>query len=247
MGERGTDVARESAALVLLDDDFSSIVQAVRLGRRIFDNLKKAIGYIVAVHVPIAGMALVPIVSRTQLVLLPEHIAFLELIIDPACSTVYEAQPEEGDVMRRPPRSLGSRLFGRRALATSLVQGLSVLAVVAFIFLFALRAGKGEEEARTLTFATLVIANLALIAANLSWSSGPAGALSSENRALWLVGAGAVASLLAVLYVPALREAFHFSVLHPDDLAAVVLAGLASVAWFWLLDVRTRIQRIRLG
>ena len=111
MGGRGTDVAREAAALVLLDDDFSSIVQAVRLGRRIFDNIKKAMAYIFAIHVPIAGMSLLPVLFDWPLVLLPVHIVFLELIIDPACSIVFEAEPEEADVMQRPPRDPAEPLF----------------------------------------------------------------------------------------------------------------------------------------
>ena len=123
MGGRGTDVAREASALVLLDDDFSSIVQAVRMGRRIFDNLKKAIAYIFAVHVPIAGMSLIPVLFRWPLVLLPVHIVFLELIIDPACSVVFEAEPEEADVMNRPPRRPDAPLFGQRTVILSLLQG----------------------------------------------------------------------------------------------------------------------------
>ncbi len=131
MGGRGTDVAREASSLVLLDDDFTSIVQAVRLGRRIFDNLQKAMAYIFAVHVPIAGMSLLPVLFQWPLALLPVHIVFLELIIDPACSIVFEAEAEEADVMRRPPRDPRARLFGWRTLTLSLAQGLVVLALVA--------------------------------------------------------------------------------------------------------------------
>ena len=114
MGGRGTDVAREAASLVLLDDDFASIVQSVRMGRRIFDHLQKAMTYIVAVHVPIAGMSLIPVIFGWPLVLLPVHILFLELVIDPACSVVFEAEPEEADVMRRRPRNSKESLFGKR-------------------------------------------------------------------------------------------------------------------------------------
>ena len=114
MGQRGTDVARESAALVLLDDDFSSIVKAVKLGRRIFDNLRKAMSYLVAIHIPIAGMSLIPVLFKLPLVLLPIHVAFLHLIIDPACSIVLEAEPAEENVMKRPPRNPKEPLFGRK-------------------------------------------------------------------------------------------------------------------------------------
>ena len=235
MGERGTDVARESASIVLLNDDFFSIVAAVRLGRRIFDNLKKAIGYIFSVHMPIAGLALFPILFNLPLVLLPAHIAFLELIIDPACSTVFEAEPEEKNIMNRSPRNLQERMFGRKNLALSLVQGISMLAGVIAVFLYALYIGKGEVDARTLTFATLVIANLTLIVANLSWSQSLIKTLSSENKALRYVLVGALSGLFLVLYVPALRSMFRFSLLHGDDLLIVFLVGTLSIAWLRLL------------
>jgi P-type Ca2+ transporter type 2C len=116
MGQRGTDVARESAALVLLDDDFSSIVQAVKLGRRVFDNLRKAMAYLLAIHIPIAGMSLIPVLFKLPLVLLPIHVAFLHLIIDPACTIVLEAEPAESTVMQRPPRNPQEPLFGRKTV-----------------------------------------------------------------------------------------------------------------------------------
>ena len=130
MGARGTDVAREAADLVLLDDAFTSIVHAIRLGRRIFDNLKKAMAYVMAVHVPIAGLALVPVMLKWPIVMLPLHVVFLELVIDPSCSIAFEAEPEESDVMERPPRSTNQPLLDRRTLTLSLLQGASVLLVV---------------------------------------------------------------------------------------------------------------------
>ncbi len=240
MGERGTDVARESASIVLLDDDFLSVVAAVRLGRRIFDNLKKAIGYIFSVHMPIAGLAVFPILFNLPLVLLPAHIAFLELIIDPACSTVFEAEPEEKNIMDRPPRNLRERMFGRKNLALSLVQGTSMLAGVIVVFLYALYAGKGEVDARTLTFATLVISNLTLIVANLSWSQSIIKTLFSENKALRYVLVGAISGLLLVLYVPALRNLFRFSLLHGEDLLIVFVVGTLSIVWLRLLKSRIK-------
>ncbi len=238
MGERGTDVARESASIVLLNDDFFSIVAAVRLGRRIFDNLKKAISYIFSVHMPIAGLAMFPILFNLPLVLLPAHIAFLELIIDPACSTVFEAEPEEKNIMNRPPRNLQERMFGRKNLALSLVQGISMLAGVIIVLLYSLHVGKGEVDARTLTFATLVISNLTLIVANLSWSHSMIKTLKSENKALRYVLLGALSGLLLVLYVPALRSLFRFSLLHGDDLLIVFIVGTLSIVWMRLLKSR---------
>jgi len=232
MGERGTDVARESSDLVLLNDDFSSIVQAVRLGRRIFDNLRKAIFYIFAVHVPIAGMSLLPILFKLPLVLLPAHIAFLELIIDPACSTVFESEPEEKAVMQKPPRDLKVPMLGGRSLGLSLLQGLSVLAVIFIVFLFSLYQGKGESEARTMAFSTLVFANLMLISTNLSWTKSIANLMQTKNRAFWFINISTVIGLMLVLYLPFLNNLFHFSILHLNDLLICLLGGIVSLLWF---------------
>jgi Ca2+-transporting ATPase len=237
MGGRGTDVAREAASLVLLDDDFTSIVQAVRLGRRIFDNLKKAMAYIFAVHVPIAGMSLLPVLLNWPLALLPVHIVFLELIIDPACSVVFEAEAEEADVMRRPPRRRDDRLFGTRTLVVSLAQGLAVLMMVMIVFGTALRWGYGEQEARALSFTTLIVANLGLIFANRSWSQTILSRLGSRNYALWCVAGGAAVFLGCALYIPALRGLFKFSVLSVWDVLMCVAFGAASTVWFELLKV----------
>ena len=240
MGGRGTDVAREASALVLLDDDFSSIVQAVRMGRRIFDNLRKAIAYIFAVHVPIAGMSLLPVVFRWPLVLLPVHIVFLELIIDPACSVVFEAEPEEADVMTRPPRRPDAPLFGARTIGISVLQGLSVLVILLGVYFIALKRGQSEEDARALTFTTLIIANLGLIFVNRSWSRTVLATLRSPNTALWWVTGGALLFLGLALYAPFLRQLFRFSVLHPSDAAICIAAGVVSIVWFEAMKLAKR-------
>jgi P-type Ca2+ transporter type 2C len=232
MGGRGTDVAREAASLVLLDDDFTSIVQAIRLGRRIFDNLKKAMAYIFAIHVPIAGLSLVPVLLKWPLALLPVHIVFLELIIDPACSVVFEAEDDEADVMRRPPRGAGQRLFGRRTLVLSLAQGVGVLLAVLLFYWGAMAFGYGDDEARALSFTTLIVANLGLIFVNRSWTESALGRLRARNLALWWVTGGAAAFLACALYVPVLRRVFRFAYLSPFDIALCIGVGLASVLWF---------------
>jgi Ca2+-transporting ATPase len=235
MGQRGTDVAREASAIVLTDDDFSSIVGAVRQGRRAYDNLRKAMAYIIAVHVPIAGMSLIPILADKSwpLVLLPMHIAFLELIIDPACSVVFEAEAEEPGVMQRPPRPATERLFSTRVLAISLLQGASVLAAVFAVYYVSLSTGHAEADVRGLTFAALVIGNLGLILVNRSWSrSAFSGIRRDANTALgWVLG-GAIVFLVMLLTVPPLRALFRFAPFHIVDVIWVVLAGVAGVAWF---------------
>jgi Ca2+-transporting ATPase len=245
MGQRGTDVAREASSLVLLDDDFSSIVSAVRLGRRIFDNLRKAVAYIFAVHTPIIGLTLVPLALRWPLIFSPVHVVFLELIIDPACSVAFEAEPEEKDVMSRKPRRVSEPLFGKRVLGLSVLQGGVVLAILLVIYAISLERGQSEDEARALTFATLIVANLALILTNRSWSRGMVSTFRTPNSALWWVVGGAVVFLAVALYVPPIRDLFRFGVLHPLDLVICLAAGALSVGWFEVLKiVRSRRSRV---
>jgi P-type Ca2+ transporter type 2C len=237
MGNRGTDVAREAAALVLLDDNFSSIVNAIRMGRRIYDNLKKATAYVLAIHVPIAGVTLVPVLLGWPLLLMPVHVLFLELIIDPACSVAFESEPEEARVMARPPRDPKQKLFAGKRVLLSLAQGFTVLSMVLAVYAAFLHFGKDEMEARALAFSTLVIGNLSLIFTNRSWTRTVWQTWRSHNRALWLVTGGAIVTLIIVLYAPALRSLFHFSLLHPDDLLIAGSAGFAGVLWFELMKL----------
>ena len=229
MGGRGTDVARESAALVLLDDNFASIVAAVRMGRRIFDNLKKAMTFIFSVHLPIAGMSLIPVLLNWPLALLPVHILFLELIIDPTCSVVFEMESDEADIMRRKPRRLSDPLFGREMIYIGLVQGVGVLALVAIIYAVVITSGFGAGEARTLAFTTLIIGNLGLIFSNRSHSRSIVQTLRIPNKALWWVTASALGFLALVFSVPALRDVFGFAAIHPADLALCAGVGLISI------------------
>ena len=166
MGGRGTDVAREAAAIVLLDDDFASIIEAIRLGRRIYDNIRKAMAYILAVHVPIAGLSLLPLAFGWPLVFTPIHIVFLEMVIDPVSSIVFEVEPSEAQVMLRPARDPKSPLLSRWLIARTLLQGAVVLLITLAIYLMALGRNMPEPEARALTFVTLVVANFALIFTN---------------------------------------------------------------------------------
>jgi Ca2+-transporting ATPase len=237
MGGRGTDVARESSSLVLLDDDFSFIVQAVRMGRRIYDNIKKAMSYIIAVHIPIAGISVIPILFNWPLILFPVHVVFLELVIDPACSVAFEAEPEESDVMKRPPRNSKEPLFNKRTLMVSMFQGFSVLAILLIVYCITIYRGQGESDARALTFTTLVIANLGLIFTNRSWSRTILGTLRSKNNALWIVVVGALVFLGLVLFIPFLRGLFKFSALHSIDIVICIIAGIVSVLWFEILKV----------
>lgn len=244
MGGRGTDVARESADLVLLDDDFASIVAAIRLGRRVFDNIRKAVSFTFAVHVPIAGLSILPVfVADWPLLLLPVHIVFLEMVINPACAVVFEAETAEGDLMGRPPRDPDERLFSWHGIALSILQGGSALAVCIGIFLYA-RIDHGDDAARALTFTALVASVIAIIITNRSWSRSLIGILRTPNPAQWWVVLGTVGFLALVLLLPMARGLFHFAPLHGLDVAVSVGGGFLCIGWFELLKyVRRRRAR----
>jgi Ca2+-transporting ATPase len=240
MGGRGTDVAREAADLVLLDDDFASIVVAIRLGRRIFDNIRKAIAFTFAVHVPIAGLSILPVFfADWPLLLLPTHIVFLELIIDPSCSLVFEAEEAEANVMKRPPRSPRDRLFSLHTVGFAVLQGLSVLAVCVWVFLI-MHQSHAPEAARALTFVALVTAILVVLLINRSSIFTIVEGLRARNTALWLVLAGAVAILTLVIFSPFGQRIFHFAPIHARDALFSRVAGLVCTLWFEALKLGKR-------
>jgi Ca2+-transporting ATPase len=242
MGGRGTDVAREASSIVLLDDDFGSIVKAIRLGRRIYDNLRKAIGFIVAVHVPIAGLALLPLIFGLPLILGPVHIALLEMVIDPVCTLVFEAEIEEKDIMRRPPRAPEEPLVSRTLMLWSMLQGIFAFALVATIYIMAFRRGMPETESRALAFFSLVTAILALIFVNRSFSASVLTAISRPNRALKFVLLGVIATLAITLMWPVARNLFRFGPLHADDLALTVAAGILVLCILEFLKVAWHVR-----
>jgi Ca2+-transporting ATPase len=227
MGGRGTDVAREAASIVLLDDDFGSIVTTVRLGRRIYDNLRKAMSFILAVHVPIAGLALMPLLFGMPILFSPVHIAFLEMVIDPVCSLVFEAETEEDGIMKRPPRPPAEPLFSVPTMLWSFVQGGLVLGVTGAIYLLSPQYGLAADQVRGLTFAALVLCILALILVDRSLSSSIITAIRRPNRALAVVVPVVACLLAASLLWPPARELFGFGALTPVLLAIPLLAGVS--------------------
>jgi len=233
MGEKGTDVAREASSLVLMDDNFSSIVGAIRMGRRIFDNLQKAFGYIFAIHVPIAGLSLIPILlGNFPLILWPVHIVFLELIIDPACSIIFEAEKEELNIMTRPPRKFTEPFFGANKILFSCLQGVGILIVTLAIYLLGLHLGYEASEVRAMAFTTLIVSNIAVILTNRSWTDNIFRIIFTPNRAvLWVVG-GAIFFLILILNIPYFLHLFQFQRLKLINLIICVLAGLFTIIWF---------------
>jgi Ca2+-transporting ATPase len=219
MGRRGTDVAREAASLVLLDDRFGSLVDAVRAGRRIFVNLQHALGYLFAVHVPIVGVSLLPLLGGPVL-LLPLHVVLLELIIDPACSLVFEAERSPPDLMRRPPRPAGAALFGPQAVARALLVGGAALAAVLLVHLGARRLGLSDEALRLAALSSIVVANLAMLFGFRGGFAAP----GRGNRVFDGLLLGVCLFYGLVLLVPALRQAFGFPARLEEGWAVAVLA-----------------------
>jgi len=248
MGSRGTEVARESSALVLLDDNFSSIEQAIRLGRRIYDNIKKAMSYIISIHIPIAGLALIPVLFNWPLIFFPVHIAFLELIIDPICSIAFEAEAEEKDIMKRKPRKKNEPLFDSKTMVRSVLQGIVVLAITIGIYFYALNNGIHSSEplsvegARTLAFTTLVICNAFLILSLRSPTKTIFETLKEKNPSMWVVLSIAMVLLALAIYHPLVNSIFKFTPLHIIDLGLCITGGLLSVIFFEAIKVFHRVK-----
>jgi Ca2+-transporting ATPase len=244
MGGRGTDVAREASSIVLLDDDFGSIVVAIRLGRRIYDNVRKAMGFIFAVHVPIAGLALLPLVFGLPIIFSPIHIAFLEMVIDPVCSLVFEAETDEENVMSRKPRAPDEPLFSWPLIGWSVLQGGLAFGLVGAIFVTALHHGMPEDEVRALTFFSLVLSIVSLILVNRSFSTSLVAAFRRPNPTLvWILLAVTVILGLSLLW-PAASAMFRFGPLHADDLALTLASGIVVLI---VLEMLKHLWRVRVG
>jgi Ca2+-transporting ATPase len=244
MGFKGTDVAREASSLVLLDDNFASIVAAIRLGRRIFDNMQKAMSYILAIHIPIIGLALLPaFFPKLPLLLLPLHIVFMELIIDPICSVAFESEQEERGVMTRPPRALNERFFGGRNMLRSVLQGALLLTMVLVVYFITITEGHLDGEIRAITFTSLILGNIFLILTDLSRTRSFIAVLAERNYATILILFVAVSLLLAVLFVPQLRTLFSFNFPGYRHFGVSVIGASAMLAIFEL----AKLYRVRRG
>jgi Ca2+-transporting ATPase len=234
MGKRGTDVARESAGVVLLDDNFSSIIHGIRQGRRILDNIQKAALYILAIHVPIAGLAILPVLLNLPLVLLPPQIVFLELIIDPASTLAFDSQ-EEPDIMNRAPRGFDEPLVTMRKIFLSVMQGLIVLAVSFFAYLFALKNNFDLAISQTISFSSLVLGNLSLIILNQINSAKLGELFRIRNKNTLIILFGSVLFLALIIYMPWTQKIFGFAALNMIGVALCFMSFLCSLLGALLL------------
>ncbi len=231
MGEKGSDVAREAAGIVLLKDDLSSIVGGIERGRGIFDNIRKAVAYILAIHIPIAGLSLIPVLLGWPLILLPVHIALLQLVIDPACSIVFEAEPSETNIMSRPPRPPKSPLLSKSIGLSSILQGISIFITIFLIYSVSQNRGLNIATARALAFTTFFTANLALIISNRSFSHSFFQNLVRPNQALKWVALGTLVLVIMILFLPYFSTTLEIRLLSPLMLVITLLLGIICVLW----------------
>lgn len=244
MGLRGTDVARESSSLVLMHDDFSSIVNAIRQGRQIYDNLQKAIIYVIAVHIPIAGSVFLPLILGAPPFLLPLHILFLEMIIDPTCAIVFEGEPPEKDVMSRPPRDLKHKIFSMNNIGLAVAQGLGLMGLVAGTYIMLLYSGQAQAFASTMAYCLLVIGNVLLIVVSRSQNESVIRILRKTNPAQRWIVLLATGGLMLISAVPFLQHRFHFTSI--GTWGFLVLLALSALALLWLeLVKQARMQITR--
>lgn len=241
MGKKGTDVAREAASIVLLDDDFASIVKGVRLGRRIYDNLRKAMSYIISVHIPIAALSLLPVLFKWPLVLTPIHIVFLEFIIDPSCTIIFENEKESKDIMKRSPRKLNMSIFNRRMVLGNIAQGMLIAIAVVVSFKLMLNMGYSEDEARGITFLILIVANILLVLV-ISGKQALANILHHENMAMLTILTITSISLILIFNVPFLRDLFSFAPISAvEALVGVCIGALSTLS---TIPIKLLVKRI---
>lgn len=229
MGARGTDVARESADIVLLDDDFSSIVEAIRTGRKVYVNIKNTLTYLFAIHIPIAGISILPVILNSPLILLPAHIALLHIIIEPAFSLAFEMESNAKDVMVNKPRSPNEPLYNRNVWYPSLIRGIILLLALICVYFISLWSNKGETETRTLVFTTLILSNAFLIYLIRPIKISALKKIKFEPNKFvsWLM-AGSIVTLGLSIYIPILQKLFGFSYLHPIDIFICLIISIMT-------------------
>jgi Ca2+-transporting ATPase len=243
MGERGTDVAREAAGIVLLDDDIGNLVAGVHMGRRIFDNLRKVLIYIAAIHVPIAGLALLPMLMGLPPLLLPMHVVLIEMVIDPICSIAFESAPAESDLMQRPPRDPNDVMVGGAQLGLAAVQGMLLLIACIALYIGAMRGGVSVDAARALAFVALTAGNLMLVRVDAVRGLTLPSLLHRGHGAFWLIAGTASTIVASCIFVPWLAHLFRFDQPSLPALGLAAAVGMLAVLCFDFLKLLPAVQR----
>lgn len=242
MGLRGSELAKKASALVLLDDDLIHMVDAVALGRRIYENLKKAIQYIISIHIPIILIVTLPLLFFWKYVNLfsPVHVIFLELIMGPTCSIIFENEPIEPGSMNRLPRKMSSSFFSFHELSLSIVQGLAITIVCLGLGYYYMQQNAGEAEVRTIIYSTLIFCNIFLTLVNRSFYHSVFATLKYKNAMIPVVLFVSLLVLLLSIYVEPVREIFNFVELKKSDLLLCLSLAIPGVFWVEFLKLRKR-------
>src|SRR5690606_5103720 len=244
MGRRGSEIAKEASSLILTDDDFGKMVDAVAMGRKIYTNLKKAIQYIISIHIPIILTVALPLILGWvyPAIFTPVHVIFLELIMGPTCSIVYENEPLEKNSMLQKPRVITNTFFNLKELSLSIFQGLAITAGILFIYQLAVQKGYSEETTRSLVFTTLIFANLFLTLVNRSFHFSVLDTFANKNILLRMVIGVTLVLLAAILYIPSFSAFFEITSLNAIQLSWTIATAFVSVIWFELYKWHKRIR-----
>lgn len=244
MGKKGTEIAKDAASLILLEDDLSKMIDAVAMGRRIYTNLKKAIRYIISIHIPIILTVFIPLALGWIYpnILSPVHVIFLELIMGPTCSIIYENEPMEENAMTQMPRPFTDTFFSWKELATSIIQGLVITLGVLFIYQYAISHGQNEPGTRTMVFVALIAANIGLTLVNRSFLFSVITTLKYRNNLVLIIIAITLAIAFLMLYVKPLTIFFEFETLTPFQLLISISTGLLSVIWYEVVKWQKRVR-----
>lgn len=244
MGKKGTEIAKQAASLILVNDDFSKMVDAVAMGRKIYTNLKKAIQYIISIHIPIILTVFIPLVLGWLYpnIFFPVHIIFLELIMGPTCSIIYENEPMEPNTMKQKPRPFTTTFFKWKELTTSIMQGLFITAGTLFAYQYAVYQGFSESITRSMVFSVLVAANVFLTLVNRSFYYSVWTTLKYKNNLVLLIIGITIAITALLLYVPPFARFFLFAPLDGLQIATCIGIGFLAVIWYELIKWQQRIK-----
>ncbi|SMP12807.1 HAD-IC family P-type ATPase [Chryseobacterium profundimaris] len=245
MGKKGTEIAKQAASLILLQDDLSKMVDAVAMGRKIYTNLKKAIQYIISIHIPIILTVFIPLALGWVYpnIFSPIHIIFLEIIMGPTCSIIYENEPMEKNAMQQKQKSLTTTFFSWKELSTSIIQGLVITAGTLFMYQYTVQKGYDEALTRTMVFTVLITSNIFLTLINRSFYYSIFTTLRYKNNLVLLIISITVFIVALMLYVKPVTLFFGFETLNLSQLLISVAVGFISVIWFELVKLIKRTNK----
>ena len=242
MGQKGTEIAKQAANLILIDDDLAKMTDAIAMGRKIYINLKKAIQYIISIHIPIVMIVFIPLVLGWIYpnIFSPVHIIFLEIIMGPTCSIIYENEPMESNLMLQKPRPLTNTFFNLKEITISIIQGLVITLGLLFIYQYCVHENCSEGATRTVVFLTLIASNIFLTLANRSFYYSILTTIQYKNNLVLIIIGATILLTSLLLLVPVFSKFFMFETISTAQIGLSILVGFVSVFWIEILKVFRR-------